>query len=258
MKITKGVDDLKQREIQVLIQTVNPKEFNAVMIQLNKKDGVSEYRVNNPNEKEKFRSYFVGKLSKSSIPVAIVQTEMGSNGEYGSRNETKVALHWLPNLQYIFAVGVCGGIKGKENLKLGKVVISEAIQDYSHTKDEEDRLIICSPCWDCKDGNFYNFISLAAKLPVNTVCGVVLSANTLIENDDTRKKLLQACPEAIAYEMEGHGIAGACREKGIEILIVKGVSDFGDKNKSDIWQPQAAVNAATALCEAMGKYDAFG
>ena len=258
MKITKGVDDLKQMKIQVLIQAVNKKEFYAVMIQLNKKDGVSEYTVNDPNKEEKTRSYFVGKLSKSSIPVVIVQTEMGSNGEYGSRNETKVALHWLPNLRYIFSVGVCGGIKGKENLKLGKVVISKAIQDYSHTKVQKDRLIICSPCWDCKNGSFYNFIRLAAKRPVNAVCGVVLSANTLIENEYTQKTLLKACPEAIAFEMEGHGIVGACRGKGIEILIVKGVTYFGDINKSDIWQPQAAVNAATALCEALGKYDAFG
>ena len=257
MKITKGVDDLRQMKIQVLIQTVNPKEFYAVMIQLNKKDGVSEYTVNDPNKEEKLRYYFVGKLSKSSIPVAIVQTQMGSDGEYGCRNETKVALHWLPNLRYIFAVGVCEGIKNEE-LKLGDVVISEAIQDYSHTKVEEDRLIIYSTYWDCKNGSFYNSISQAAKLPVNAVFGVVLSASTLIKDDDTRKKLLKACPQAIAFEMEGHGIVGACRGKGIEILIVKGVSDFGDKNKSDIWQPQAAVNAATALCEAMGKYDAFG
>ena len=253
--ISKGESDLKEMQLQVLIQTVNPKEFYAVMTLLNKKDGVSKYTVNHPNSKGKSSLYFVGKWS-NNIPVVIVQTDMGSGGVHGSQNETIVAFHWLPNLRYIFTVGVCGGIKGKVNL--GDVVVSQTIQDYSDTKDENNKLIIRSLSWDCKSGNFYNSISRAANLPVNAICGWVLSANTLLKNDNTQKKLLQACPNAIAFEMEAHGIAEACRDRGIEVLIVKGVSDFGDGNKNDNWQPQAALNAAKALCEAMGKCDLFG
>jgi len=39
----------------------------------------------------------------------------------------------------------------------------------------------------------------------------------------------------------------------VECLVVKGVSDVADKDKTDDWQPQAAMNAAEYLCEMMNK-----
>ena len=39
--------------------------------------------------------------------------------------------------------------------------------------------------------------------------------------------------------------------KKVECLVVKGVSDLGDKNKDDNWQPQAATNAVKYLCKSM-------
>ena len=45
---------------------------------------------------------------------------MGSNGVHSCWYETKKALHFIPQLKYVFSVGVCGGVAGKVNL--GEVV----------------------------------------------------------------------------------------------------------------------------------------
>ena len=246
------------KSLEVLIQTVNSKEFYAVMTRLNNKEPVQRYRVNDPYNPEKVREYFVGKCSEKNIPVVVVQTNMGGDEQYGSYNETKVALSHLPNLKYIFAVGVCGGVKAKTHL--GLVVVSSEIHDYSTSKEEDDQLEIRSSIHYCTDGNFYHFISRTANHPDNTVCGIVLSANKVVKSDNFQNKLLQARPTAIAFEMEGHGIVKACRHanRNIEILVIKGVCDFADLHKNDGWQPQAAVNAADVLCQAIGKFDSFG
>ena len=202
--------------------------------------------------------YYVGKWGDKGIPVVIVQTTMGCNGPNGSYNETKKALSCLPNLKYIFAVGVCGGVKDK--VKLGDVVVSKVLQDCSDDKVTDDKVIIRSAGWSLVGKRFYHFLSQAANKPDIMRCGMVMSTNRLVADANFQKKLLVACPEAIAFEMEGHGIARACEEstKKIEYLVVKGVSDLADEDKVDDWQPQAAINAVNALYEVMAKYDAFG
>ena len=117
--IQKQMKDLATQKI--LIQTVNDREQYAAISQLNKGCGISVYTDggNNPSY------YYVGKWGDGKIPVVIIQTQMGSNGPHGSFAETRKALEVLPNLEYIFAIGVCGGIKGKVNL--GDVVVSKVL-----------------------------------------------------------------------------------------------------------------------------------
>ena len=254
----KDLDALKKQQLHVLIQTVNDNEFYAVMVQLKEECGVTEYAVKDPNNPTSY--YYVGKWGDGKIPVAIVQTNMGSNKIHGSYNETKKALCWLPNLKYIFAVGVCGGVKGK--VELGTVVISKVIQDYSDVKVKDDKMVIRSDCYTVSGKEFYHYLSRAANKPDNAKCGMVLSANWLVADSKFQRQVLEPNPEAIAFEMEGHGIARACKEEGkgeqIEFLIVKGVSDLADEHKADDWQPQAATNAAKALCRKLGQCDFFG
>ena len=64
--------------------------------------------------------------------MVVVQTAMGGNDNHGSYNETRKALNCLPNLRFIFAVGVCGGFIGK--VKLGEVVVSKDLKDCSEKK----------------------------------------------------------------------------------------------------------------------------
>ena len=252
-KNEKQLDDLKSQQLQVLVQTVNANEFRACMLQMKKDCGVSVYNVEDPKGDTSY--YYVGKWSDREIPVVIIQTDMGSDGIHGSYNETKKALRWLPNLQYIFSAGVCGGIKSNSSM-LGKVVVSKAIQDFNTVKVKNDTTMIRGSRFECNNGKFYRFIYQPTNTPENTTFGLVLSANKLVADDDTKKQLLQACPEAEVVEMEGHGIARACRDEkvDVEFLVVKGISDCAGPDKDDDWQPQAALNAAETLCKAMAGF----
>ena len=230
---------------------MNKKEFYAAMVRMNEECDISKYAVTETNVCPGESYYYVGKWGKKKIPVVIVQTTMGSNGDHGSYNETKKALSRLPNLKFIFAVGVCGGLKG---VKLGEVVVSKDLQDCSERKIENGKMNIRSRVWPLQDDSFYHFLSQADNTPENTKCGMVLSANDLVKDANYQSMLREARPEAIALEMEGHGIAKACQEyryKGrkIEFLVVKGVSDLANEKKDDVWQPQAASNAVNVLCE---------
>lgn len=62
----------------------------------------------------------------------------------------------------------------------------------------------------------------------------------------------------LAMEMEGAGAAVSAALGGRECLVVRGVSDYGDARKSDLWQPYASMTAAAyvrALLEALGPAD---
>ena len=247
-----NINDLKEQP-KVLIQTVNDIEYYAVMLQL--KEGSKAVRY----IKEDSDSYYlVGEWGESGIPVVIIKTSQGHDGPRGSNEETREALKWFPDLKYIFAVGVCGGVEGKVNL--GDVVVSTTIQGYYKAKQKRGEHTNRSPCWLVyRRTTFHDFLSRAAD---NVKCGIVLSADNLMADRDFQKHLLKEYKEAIAFEMEGHGIADACdivaSKKKIVYMVVKGVSDLADEDKDDDWQPEAATNAAKALCKAMEDSKFFG
>ena len=215
------------------------------MIELKEGSTVTEYVIDDPLcGSDSY--YFVGKWGE--IRVAIIQTDMGSNGLYGSWYETKKALYNLPNLKYIFAVGVCGGVRGR--VKMGEVVVSKVIWGYFDLKMAEPRWENRSFDMSAAQKGFYRYLSQSAHKPDYVKCGVIMSGPWLIKRTDIQNELLEICPGGIAFEMEGFGIAQACDGK-VECLVVKGVCDFGDKHKNDDWQPQAARNAVEYLSKSM-------
>ena len=247
-------DQLKDEQVCVLIQTVNDNEFRAAMLQLKEGSTVSMYAIDDALcDSQSY--YFVGKWGDGEIPVAIIQTNMGTSGVYGSWYETKKALKNLPQLKYIFAVGICGGVK--ERVEMGEVIVSKVICGYTELKITQTKWINRAFKSVATEKPFYRYLSQTANKPPNTKLGEVLSGPWLIKSTGIQEELLKLCPDAIAFEMEGIGIVQACDGKDIEYLVVKGVSDFGDESKNDKWQPQAATNAAKTLCEVMTKAPHF-
>ena len=254
IKTSTNMEDLKKhaQQLRVLIETVNDHEYFAVTLQL--KEGCEVIRYT--EEGLDGSSYLVGEWGKAGIPVVIMQTHQGKDGPRGSYEETKKALERFPYLEYIFAVGVCGGVKGE--VKLGDVVVSAVIQDYSTLKIKDGKWINRSPHWSISQRtDFHHTLTRVAN---NAKAGMVLSGNVLMADAVAQKKVLEASPDGIAFEMEGHGIASACDflKRNVVCMVVKGVSDHADKDKADNWQPQAAMNAAEALCKAMEKYPKIG
>ena len=244
------MEEPKKQQHHVLIETVNLFEYYAAVLQLKKGCKAERYS-------SKGSSYLVGKWGEAEIPVVIIRTHQGKDGRRGSFNATKKAIEWLPYLKYIFAVGVCGGRKGKVNL--GDVVVSRVIQDYAtELKAKGGKLIDRCPHWDIANKtDFHEFLDQEA----DAIPGVILSGNLLMADACKQHDLVETYPDGIAFEMEGTGIARACEEmdkEKIVFMVVKGVCDLADENKDDNWQPEAALNAAKALCKAMKSYEPIG
>jgi nucleoside phosphorylase len=83
--------------------------------------------------------------------------------------------------------------------------------------------------------------------------GPIASANTLLK-DPVRRDALRDQFGAKAVEMEGSGVADATWNHGVGYLVVRGICDYCDAKKNDIWQNYAAMTAAAyvrALLESM-------
>jgi HEAT repeat protein/nucleoside phosphorylase len=73
--------------------------------------------------------------------------------------------------------------------------------------------------------------------------GPVASANTLLKNP-LKRDLLRDEFGVKAVEMEGSGIADATWDHEVGYLVVRGICDYCDSSKNDIWHNYAAIVAA--------------
>lgn len=85
--------------------------------------------------------------------------------------------------------------------------------------------------------------------------GKIASSNTVLKDPRKRDKLKKE-HDAYAIEMEASGIADTTWEAGIGYFVVRGISDYCDSHKNNIWHKYAALAAAAytrALIEKVRK-----
>lgn len=70
--------------------------------------------------------------------------------------------------------------------------------------------------------------------------GKIGSGNAVVK-DSRRRDILRDGLGILAIEMEGSGISDA---SGGKYLVVRGICDYCDTHKNDVWQPYAAIVAA--------------
>lgn len=73
--------------------------------------------------------------------------------------------------------------------------------------------------------------------------GGIASANNLLKNPQKRN-MLKDSYGVLAVEMEASGIADATWNYDIGYLVIRGICDYCDKHKNDVWQEYAALVAA--------------
>jgi len=73
--------------------------------------------------------------------------------------------------------------------------------------------------------------------------GTIAAANILLKNA-AHRDYLGATFSVKAIEMEGSGVADAAWSDGAGYLVVRGICDYCDDKKGDVWQGAAAVAAA--------------
>ncbi|MFI6505335.1 hypothetical protein [Nonomuraea typhae] len=79
--------------------------------------------------------------------------------------------------------------------------------------------------------------------PTKVFYGRIGSGEELLRSAARRDELARP-NDLLAIEMEAAGVAGSLALAGRECLVVRGIADYGSKDKTDTWQPYAALAAA--------------
>lgn len=198
---------------------------------------------------------FTGRHSKWTVAVA----EIGPGNSTAAVQLERAGATFEP--EAILLVGVAGGVR---DVALGDVVVADAVYEYRLGKDTDagclPRLRTQSPS--------HRLLQLARLVARHRGQGSprvlikpIAAGDTLVAGTKsaTAKYLRSQCGDAVAVEMEGGGfLRGAYLNRGLDTLVVRGISDLlrGKNPDNDRhWQPIAASNAAAfalAVLDAAG------
>lgn len=95
----------------------------------------------------------------------------------------------------------------------------------------------CTECLNSTDKRAAQHVVQSAEPVVHR--GLILSGSGVVKNPEDRLRLRRGHTDAICFEMEAAGIMDE-----IPCLVVRGISDFADTDKDDLWQYYAAAVAA--------------
>ncbi|XP_019862783.1 PREDICTED: uncharacterized protein LOC109591496, partial [Amphimedon queenslandica] len=240
------------KDIRILLMTATQNELSAVlgyMKPLNGRDKVIRTFINGT-------WIYVGQYGNFSVVVGRSAYAKSQQGPLKAAEVTKKIME-IYKPKYIIAIGVCFGMD-RSKVNLGDVIVSEFIVDLSTIKKEKGLVIPRGP--QLAAGNtlfplFENTSGFEMKhsdeenaKEVKVHCGPILASSTLVNDDDFKTQLREACPDALAGEMEGAAIFSAARgAKPIaEAIVIKAVGDWGDGKKEACksWKDFASHAAA--------------
>lgn len=178
------------------------------------------------------------------IDLFMAQSEMGSGTPGGALQTVSECVRDLSPIAVIM-VGICFGTK-PDKQKIGDIVVSKQLHLYEPKKATGKRPI---PRGDTVTAS----VDLLDKFRSGRLSwggaqvhfGLMLSGEKLVNDRVFLKKMLDLRPEAIGGEMEGAGLYIAASKAGVDWIMVKAICDWGDGNKTDDYQREAARNAAT-------------
>lgn len=112
---------------------------------------------------------------------------------------------------------------------------------FDRPEDETDKL-------EDADGNVIKRMINPRRIKSEPliILGIIASANRLERNRENREKI-KATYGANAIEMEGAGIADAAWYNGKQFFLIRGIVDYADGNKNDIWHNYGALVAAATM-----------
>lgn len=250
-------DDKKAfaEQVQLILHTCNEKEYMAVLEKLERptaSDGkpLDDYPLYFPNIVTvigMFAGYRVALMKTGQADQCIVPLVNALRSDF-------------PNTQAIIGVGIA--YAKSTDLKFADVMVSDQIENCVQVRWENNKITnrgarcpvdlnlretFCIPAktfWEskvfpCTD----NGDSDSQRKPCLHV-GCIVSAPWLVRDLELKKKLFEHTPYAKGGEMEGWALL-IVKEiyPDVGVIIIKGVADYGDKDKEDDWQLTAAKAA---------------
>jgi nucleoside phosphorylase len=133
---------------------------------------------------------------------------------------------------------------------------------YIYQGAENDRLFVASSqhdggadCHRCQESDEVSRDQRDSTDP-EIHYGVIASGNTLVKSAREREEILERLPENVrskcfCIEMEAAGLMNS-----FPCMVVRGICDYADSHKNDVWQKYAAATAAAFAKELLGFVDA--
>lgn len=198
-------------------------------------------------------TYYIGTFGVYG--VVHVQCEMGATARGGAIIKVSDAIDvWEPKA--VIMCGIAFGID-KKSQNIGDVLVSDAIIPYDIKRVGKDITIQRGPSPRAGALLFDRFKSakewdhtLPNKEKAKIITAFILSGESLIDNIEFRDSLLKVFPNAKGGEMEGAGLYAAADNKNLQWIVVKGICDYADGNKSKNknQNQRVAAESAISLC----------
>ncbi|MFG3191012.1 5'-methylthioadenosine/S-adenosylhomocysteine nucleosidase [Streptomyces omiyaensis] len=191
----------------------------------------------------------VGLLSGTRWRVALVETGVGAGV---TAVLTERLVQWL-SPRAVFFVGVAGGLK--DDIALGDVVVATKVYAIHGGKYVQGGFQVRPQAWSAS-----HRLEQAARAALRGSPGVhfkpIASGDVVMADElsEVAALLRSHYNDAAALEMEGAGLVEAAHlTGGLDALVVRGISDKADRNKSLVdaagSHERAADRAAGALAE---------
>lgn len=150
---------------------------------------------------------------------------------------------------FVILVGICYGLKGEPEQHIGDIVVGSQLQNLNwkkvQTRAGAEMQWVRSGRVDPSPTLLDRFRAATEDWQGATVHrGLMLSESVLVDSAEHRTGLEQQFPDALAGEMEGAGVYAASYLEGIDWIVVKAISDWGDGTKNTVRQPEGLDPAA--------------
>ena len=262
---TKKAVQLFAKQVVLILHTCNENEYWATLERLEpptKEDG-SEIRdrlIIYP-QVDSVIGWFAG------YRTAVVRTGQGNKC---CDKLTTALTKSFPNGKAIIAAGIAYGNDQKR--KFADVLISDQIEYFVQYEivdgkitnrgpreqiDPNMQRVFENPARDWTD--MKHFPCTEDDRTSVAHIGCIVSAPTLVQDELLRDQLMKHTPDCIGGEMEGWVLLELKRtlkvqhNKDIEVIVIKGVADYGDCTKGDQWQWTAAKAAIDCIHYCLNK-----
>ncbi|MFE3452631.1 hypothetical protein ACFXJ8_27275 [Nonomuraea sp. NPDC059194] len=204
----------------------------------------------------------------------VVTTVLTTTGNSAAAHACAHLLRSFPRIDTVIMCGIALGVPRRDDperdVRLGDVVVGSAgVVHYSHVRVTDEGVstrgstLVAAPrllrgvnelrAASLRDDHPWRDLTSPPPSPryerppaerdAQVFHGRIGSGDELLRSARRRDELARR-EDLLAIEMEAAGVAVGAALDGRGCLTVRGVSDYGDAAKSDLWQPAASLAAA--------------
>ena len=174
---------------------------------------------------------------------AVVQYDLIRNT---SKVKERLSIMDKPSRRLLSALGrmLTDRVRGKEffSSHLTKL-IQVGVKGFGHPGSEQDTLYQSdyehADSATCDDCDRAKVVPRESRLYPVFHQGTIASGDTVVKDAQLRDEIGRQCHGAKCVEMEAAGVVDQTH-----CLVIRGIADYADSHKNQIWQPYAAATAA--------------